>query len=154
LFYSLPFAGSLAISIRGGPAYYSAEYNCVLGYTGGFLRDGLIHTSYSQDARAKKLGFEGGLGFEFNPNPFVAIFFEVQGRSAKIGNLDGDEAATYFQDFEFRESAGSGPVYIVDTAVNPQLDIVPAGGTVPSGARKASLNFSGVSLLAGLKLRL
>jgi hypothetical protein len=105
LFYSLPFAGSLAISIRGGPAYYSAEYSCVLGFSGGFLRDGLIYTSYSQDASAKRLGFEGGLGFEFNP-------------------------------------------------LNPQLDIVTSGGAVPAGARSASLNFSGVSLLAGLKFRL
>lgn len=154
LFYSLPFAGFLAVSVRGGPAFYSTEYTYVLGCESGFLRDGLIYTSYSQEASAKQLGFEGGLGLEFNPNPFVAIFVEVQGRYAKIRNLEGEETATFFQGGQYRQSASSGPVYIVEIAANPELDIVPSGDAVPGNAGKATLDFSGVSILAGLKFRL
>lgn len=154
LFYSFPFAGRLAVSVRGGPAYYSVEYSCAEGCTGGFLRDGLTYTSYSQEARAKKWGAEGGLGLEFNPNRFVAIFLEVQGRYANISGLEGDETAAFYQDGQYRQSAGSGPVYLVETTANPQLDIIPSGGNVPGGAGRATLDFSGVTFLAGLKFRL
>jgi hypothetical protein len=154
LSYSLPFAGLLAISVRGGPAFYSAEYSCAVGCSSGFLRDGITYTSYSQKASARQWGFEGGLGFEFNPNRFVAIFIEVQGRYAKFSDLEGDETAAFFQNGQYRQSADSGPIYIVDTAANPQLDIIPSGDAVPGSARRATLDFSGVSILAGLKLRL
>jgi hypothetical protein len=154
VFYSYPFAGFLAISVRGGPAYYSAKYSSAVSSNTGFVRDGLIHMSYDQQATAKKWGFEGGLGFEFTPNPFVAIFLDVQGRTAKIGGLEGNETATFYQDDQYRRSDSSGPVYIIETASNPQLDIIPSSGTVPGGARRATLDFSGVSFLAGLKFRL
>lgn len=154
MFYSWPFSGLLAISVRGGPAFYSAEYTSVLGCNIGFLKDGLIYTSYFQKAGAKQLGFEGGLGLEFTPNPFVAIFFEVQGRYAKINDVEGDEEAVFFQDNQSQESASSGPVYIVDTAPNVQLDIIPPDEAVPGNARKATLDFSGFTYLAGLKFRL
>ena len=154
VFYSYPFSGFLAVSIRGGPAYYSAKYNFVVSGNTGFIRDGLIYTSYNQDVKADKWGFEGGLGFEFTPNPFVAIFLEVQGRYAKIGGLEGDETAVFYQDGQSRRSDSSGPVYLVETAARPQLDIIPSGGTVPAGARRATLNISGVTFLAGLKFRL
>jgi opacity protein-like surface antigen len=154
LYYSLPFAGILAVSIRGGPAFYSAKYTSSIGSGVGFLRDGLIHTSYTQEASSKKWGFEGGLGLELTPNPFVAIFLEVQGRQAKIGDFEGEETATFFQDGQNRRTTLSGPVYIVDTAGKPQLDISPVNEAVPGNARGATLNFSGITYLAGLKFRL
>jgi hypothetical protein len=70
LFYSFPFAGHWAVSVRGGPALYSAHYNYSMGGSASFVRNGLVHMSYSQDAKAKQMGFEGGLGLEFNPQPF------------------------------------------------------------------------------------
>ena len=154
LFYSFPFAGRLAISVHGGPALYSAEYSFSMGGSASFLRDGLIHTGYFQKAKSKQMGFEGGLGFEFNANPFVAIFVEAQGRYAKIGGFEGEEKATFYQNNQFQTAVRNGPAYFVDTVPYPQLDIVPAGGAVPGSARRATLNFSGVSILAGLKLRL
>jgi len=153
LFYSLPFAGILAVSVRGGPALYSAKYSCFLGCTDGFVREGLVHTSYSQEAGAKKWGFEGGLGLDLTPNPFVAIFVEVQGRRAKFQELEGDETAAFFQGGQFRESADSGVAFIVETAASPELDIIPSGVEVPANALKATLDFSGFSYLAGLKFR-
>jgi hypothetical protein len=98
------------------------------------------------------VGFEGGLGLEFTPNPYVAIFMEVQGRYAKIRNLEGNEAATFYLN-GYRQSADSGPVYTIDTVPNPELDIIPSDEAVPGNAGKATLDFSGVSILAGLKFR-
>lgn len=154
LFYSWPFAGILALSVRGGPALYSAEYNCSFGSSIGFLRNGLIHTSYSQDVSGKQLGFEGGLGFELTPNPYVAIYVEVQGRYAKIRNLNGEATAIFYQHGQPRQSVNSGPVYIVDSSAHPWLDIIPSGEDVPDSAHKATLDFSGITYLAGLKFRL
>jgi hypothetical protein len=154
LYYSLPFAGILAVSIRGGPAFYSAKYICSIGSGVGFFRDGLIYTSYTQEASSKKWGFEGGLGLELTPNPFVAIFLEVQGRQAKIGDFEGDETADFFQGGQNRQVTLSGPVYIVDTAGKPQLDIFPANETVPTNARRVALDYSGITYLAGIKFRL
>jgi hypothetical protein len=154
LFYSWPFAEILALSVRGGPALYSAKYTYSLGCSCGFLRNDLVHRSYSQEASAKQVGFEGGLGLELTPNPYVAIFVEVQGRYAKIRDFEGDEAATFYQDGQYRESASSGPVYFIDSAPYPALDIIPAGENVPGSASKATLDFSGVTFLAGLKFRL
>jgi len=154
LFYSWPFAPSLAISLRAGTAYYSAEYTCSLGCNTGFLKDGIIYASYLQNARAKQLGFEGGLGFEFNPNPFVAVFIEVQGRSAKIHNLEGEESSAFFQDNRLQESTASGPVYFIGTIPTPKLDIIPSNEAVPDDAHSATLDFSGFTYLVGLKFRL
>ncbi len=154
LFYSLPFAGLLAISVHGGPALYSAEHSFSLGGSASFLRQGLVHTGYFQKATAKQIGFEGALGFEFNANRFVCIFVEVQGRYAKIDDLEGDERADFIQDNRLQSSAEAGPVYFLDTGAYPELDIIPSGGAVPGSAHQAMLDFSGVSILAGLKLRL
>jgi hypothetical protein len=152
LFYSLPFASRLAISFRGGPALYSAHYNYSMGGNSSFLRNGLVHKSYSQEVKAKQIGFEGGLGFEFNPNPFVAIFVELQGRYAKIGGLEGKEEAVIYQGGQLQKSVGSGAVYLVETAADPELDLLLSEEAV--SARHATLDFSGVSVLAGLKFRL
>ncbi len=160
LFYSWPFAGILALSVRGGPALYSADYTYSVGCSHVFLRNDLSHKSYSQEASARQIGFEGGLGLELTPNPYVAIFVEIQGRYARIHDFEGDEAATYFQDGQYREdgqllkSSSSGPVYFVDSAPHPTLDIIPSGENIPGNARKATLDFSGVTFLAGLKFRL
>jgi hypothetical protein len=157
LFYSFPFAGWLAISVHGGPALYSAKYSCSMGVEGGYspelVEHGLINTGYYQTARAKQMGFEGGVGFEFNPNPFFAVFVEAQGRYAKIGGFKGEEETGFYQMAQYQRSVKKGSVYIGREAVYPQLDIIPPESTVPGSARKATLDFSGVSFLAGIKLR-
>jgi hypothetical protein len=157
LFYSFPFAGWLAISVHGGPALYSAKYSCSMGVDGGYsaelVQHGLINTGYYQKARAKQMGFEGGVGFEFNPNPYAAFFVEAQGRYAKIGGFEGEEETGFYQGVQYQKSIKTGSVYLGDTATYPHLDIVPHGSTVAASARKATLDFSGVSFFAGLKLR-
>ena len=158
LFYSFPFAGRLAISVRGGPALYSAKYSCSIGLSAGsYIPEldelGINNVGYYQKGRAKQMGFEGGLGFEFNPNPFVAFFVEAQGRYAKIGGFKGEEETGFYQNVSYQRSVKKGSVYIGREATYPHLDIIPSESTVPGNAREATLDFSGVSFLAGLKLR-
>lgn len=158
LFYAFPFAGRLAISIHGGPALYSAEYSYNMAITtGGYglyvVQSGLLETGLYQQARAKQMGLEGGIGFEFNANPFVAFFLEALGRYARISGFKGEEEATFYQNFKQQMSTKEGSVYYVATDQYPLLDIVPPEGAAGGSARRATLDFSGISFSAGLKLR-
>jgi hypothetical protein len=158
LFYAIPFAGRLAISLHGGPALYSAEYIYSMALTSGaygmdIVQRGFIPMGMYQEASAKQMGLEGGIGFEFNANPFVAFFIEALGRYARIGGFEGEERVDYYRDFRFTRSTQEGPVYLVYADQYPLLDVVPPEGTAAEGARKAALDFSGVSFSAGLKLR-
>ncbi len=158
LFYSFPFAGRLAVTLHGGPALYNAKYSYNMVITTGsygldVVQGGFLDTGFYQEATAKKMGLEGGLGFEFNPNPFVAFFIEALGRYARIEGFEGEEEANYFEDFRLTTSMREGLVYYAYSDQYPSLDIVPPEGSAGGGARRAALNFSGVSFSAGLKLR-
>ncbi len=168
MFYAFPFAGRLAISVHGGPALYSAKYIYDLGRTSGgpglpenymqtidwaqastldsdVVFQVLLPGGLYQEATAKELGLEGGVGFEFNANPFVALFVEALGRYAKIGGFEGETKTTDYQK--------AGSLHYVDTGLYPLLDIIPPEGPATGNVRKATLDFSGFSLSAGLKLR-
>jgi hypothetical protein len=158
LFYAYPFAGRLAISVHGGPALYSAKYSFSMGITsGGYglaaVWYGFLPMAWYQEAEAKKMGLEGGVGFEFNANPFVAFFIEALGRYARIDAFEGKEEAALYQNFHYQVVKSQGPVYFVSTGKYELLDIIPPEGIVGEGARKATLDVSGFSFSAGLKLR-
>jgi hypothetical protein len=158
LHYAFPFAGRLAISVHGGPALYSAEYEYTQGVTtGGYglpsVLEGRLPAGLSQDAKAKKLGLEGGLGFEFNANPFVAFFIEALGRYARIEDLEGVEQTHFYAGGSWQAIQQEGVVYFVPTDSFPLLDVVPSESSAGAAARKATLDFSGFSFSAGLKLR-
>lgn len=158
LFYSHPFAGRLAISVHGGPALYNAEYEYGMGITRRAIglpvvQMGLLPTGLNQDAKAKKLGVEGGVGFEFNPNPYVAFFIEALGRYARIEGFEGVEEANLYLPGGFRVVKKEGVVYSLPTDSYPLLEIVPPEGSAGEAGRKAVLDFSGFSFSAGLKLR-
>ncbi|MDH4271236.1 MAG: hypothetical protein OEW18_04590, partial [Candidatus Aminicenantes bacterium] len=158
LFYAFPFAGRLAISVHGGPAFYFAKYIYNLSMTSGspgleVVLRGFLPTGLYQETSAKQLGLEGGVGFEFNANRFVAFFVEAMGRYAKIGSFKGKEETSAYQNFHPQVFNQTGSLYYVDTDQYPLLDIVPSEGAAAGNVRKATLNFSGFSFLAGLKLR-
>jgi hypothetical protein len=158
VFYTRPFAGRLAVSIHGGPALYSAKYNFNMGITsGGYglaaVWSGFLPMAWYQEAEAKKMGLEGGVGFEFNANPFVAFFIEALGRYARIRGFEGKEEAALYQNFRYQVVKSQGPVYFVPMGKYELLDIIPPERTVSEAARKATLDVSGFSILAGLKLR-
>ncbi len=158
LFYSFPFAGRLAISVHGGPALYNAEYEYGMAITPGayglpVVQMGLLPTGLNQDAKANQLGLEGGVGFEFNANPFVAFFIEALGRYARIQGFEGVEEADLYMEGDRRVVKQEGVVYSIPTDGYPLLEIVPPEGSAGEAARKATLDFSGFSVSAGLKLR-
>jgi hypothetical protein len=145
-------------SQKGNSDLYSARFRYNMNVTAGscslpiFLMGSLPKGLY-QDAEAKQIGLEGGTGFEFNANPFVAFFIEALGRYARIEGFEGEEEATLYIDYRRQMVTQEGSAYLIATDSYPLLDIIPPEGSAGAAARKAALDFSGVTFSAGLKLR-
>jgi len=155
-FYTFPLSSIVAISLNGGPALYFAEYKFNMGITSHELEMAyynLFLKDFYQEAKARRLGFEGGIGLEFSANPFTVFFLEAVGRYGKISGFKGRETTLFFQKGELQTSAEEGDLYFVQTAKSPVLDIIPGEPSGALNARKATFNVSGVSFCAGLKLR-
>ncbi|MGB7294874.1 MAG: outer membrane beta-barrel protein [Candidatus Aminicenantales bacterium] len=161
LFYAVPFAGRLAISVHGGPALYSAQYRynmtvmntTAVSYSMPIILAGFLPIGLYQEDEAKQWGLEGGVGFEFNANPFVAFFLEALGRYAKIEGFEGKEEETRYINYRRQVLSQEGSLYLINAGDYPLLDIIPPEGSFGTAARKAVLDFSGLSFSAGLKLR-
>lgn len=155
-FTTFPLSSLLAISVNGGPALYFAEYKFSMRITTYELEMAyynLFLKEFYQEAKARRLGFEGGIGFEFTANPFTVFFLEAVGRYGKISGFKGREKTSFYQDGGLRTSAEEGDLYFVQTERSPILDIINGEPSGALSARKATFNVSGVSFFAGLKLR-
>ena len=155
-FYTFPLSSLLAISVNGGPALYFTEYKFNMGITSHVLEMAyynLFLKDFYQEAKARRLGFEGGIGFEFSANPFTVFFLEAVGRYGKISGFKGREKTSFYQDGSLQTSAQEGDLYFVQTEKSPVLQIIPGEPSGALNARKATFNVSGVSFCAGLKLR-
>jgi len=155
-FYTFPLSSLLAISVNGGPALYFAEYKLNIGitsYESEMAYYNLFLKQFYQEAKARRLGFEGGIGFEFTANPFTVFFLEAVGRYGKISGFKGREETTFYQDGRLQTSAEEGDLYFAQTGKSPILEIIPGEPSGALSARKATFNVSGVSFFAGLKLR-
>ena len=148
LFYSLPVSSWLTVCLNGGPALFLVKYN----YSGDVTVFGIVDHFYQQ-ARAQKLGFRGGLGLEIHLNQRAALLLEAQGRFARISDFEGSEKFS-------REIAGwpnvreeQGFLYYVSGDRYAELAVLSEEAANSQNASKAVLDFSGISLLAGLRFR-
>jgi len=145
LFLTQPLSNKVNLCLHGGADYYMAQftYDWTFGIPGEM--DELHY-----DTSANSLGFHGGLGLEFYFNPNVAFVIEGQGRYAKIQGFEGSEKS--IEGSEVWESEGT--LYYVEGTEYPALFIreeEPAGYRL---AREAIIDFSGLSLKVGIKIRL
>lgn len=113
---------------------------------------GIVDNFYQQ-ANAQKIGFCGGLGLEIHLNQRAAVLLEAQGRLAKISDFEGSEKFSH-------EVAGwpnireeQGFLYYIEGAKYAELAVLSEGAATSQNARKAVLDFTGISLLAGLRFR-
>ncbi len=144
LFFTLPIHRLLSISLNGGASLYLAKYSYDLSTTWDDMNN------IRQHANAKGLGFHGGIGLEVSLNPRVAFFIEGQGGHAKISNFKGEETEREHVGFDYVYSQEKGTLYYLEGEKYPYLAIL---AEEPSGfktVRKASFDFSGFSLRAGL----
>jgi len=148
LFYSLPVSRWLTVRLNGGPALYFVKYD--------FNRNVMISEfadDFYQQAKAKGLGFRGGLGLDIHLNERVAFLIEAQGRYAKISGFDGSEKFSHEVSGwpTTRETAGT--LFYVEGEKYPGLTFLSDGASGGQNVRKAVLDLSGISLLAGLSFR-
>jgi len=108
-------------------------------------------------ANATGLGVIGGVGFEKQITSRFGLFLEVSGRYSRIKNWEGTDT--------FRESSGAGSteegkLYIYRGEIN-ETESFPLvfirerqpGGAGVSDVRIASVDFSGLVIRAGIKIR-
>jgi hypothetical protein len=146
--YAIPVNRWLTVCVHGGPALCFVKYNFSRS-----LSTTSFEENYYQKAKATSLGFRGGLGLEIYLNQRTAILIEAQGRYAKFTDLRGSEKYSLTKSTSFlivREEEGS--LYYLEEEY-PRLAILPDGSSGDHNARKAVFNFTGVSLMGGLRVR-
>ncbi len=149
MYLTLPAGPVVNVNFHAGLGYYLAKMSYSLRTSAAGDWD-----QYSIEADATGLGYHGGLGFEFKLSRAVSLFFEGQGRYARIGGFEGSIEGTHSSGSHSSESGklyyykysagvlGAFPVIIVD-------DTEPSGSDV-SNMREANIDFSGFSAVAGI----
>ncbi len=147
-YYSYPLNRLLTFVVNGGPTLYFVDYE----YGKKFIIP-LIEEDIYQKVKANRLGFQGGIGLEFRLNPRVVVFVETQGRYARISNLEGEE--TFFRSWfgQIWSLRKNGSLYYEEGDQYPGLVVLSDESAAGEDVRKAVLDFSGVSLALGLRIR-
>ena len=138
------------ISLKIGIEYYFAKAYYYYRYqTDDFWQE------WSGNAKAQGIGFLAGLGYEYEISPFAKLFVEAVGHYAKIEGFKGTD--------NYRESTGysyseSGSLFFFKSQIGPNKTVPllfirerkPAEALVVD-AKEALIDFSGISLKAGIK---
>jgi hypothetical protein len=148
LFLSFPLNHLLTFCASAGPAWYFAEFR----YTGDVIVPG-DEDALHQDGKANNWGVQGGLGLEIRMNRRLAFILEAQGRYAKISGFEGTERAFGWQGGQSQTVNEDGSLYFIEGEDYPRLDIIQGQPDSALQARKAVLDFSGLSLQAGLNFK-
>jgi hypothetical protein len=151
-YYTIPLVRRINLILNGGIDYYISKAS--------FYRYHEFHPEIfiwpyekeeEYDINARRFGFHGGIGFEYRILDDLSIVLELQGRYARMKNLKGTKIIT-------DEGEEKGILYIGEKKwfdeYCPDLIISPSR---PSGdefrnVREAVLDFSGYSLMLGIKL--
>ena len=109
------------------------------------------------NASAQGLGFQGGLGFNRNIASHLSLVVELEGRYAKIDGFQGKDT---FRDTSGQTLTEEGTLYLIQAEVSEQqsypLLFIRESKPREAGvieAREAQIDFSGVSLKIGLRIR-
>lgn len=155
-----------AIPIMVGIAYYplptlyakgTLQYLFAKAHYLYRLEKGTFWREWQGDAKASGLGAGAALGGEWEFYPGLFLAGEVEFRFAKIGGFEGKDISTNSEGESYAEH---GTLYYFKGRVGSQEDfpLVFIRSEMPSGAdvndpREAQVDFSGVSLKAGIKFR-
>lgn len=155
IYYSMPLASGVNLIVNGGAGYYLGQLSWDMDYS-GFLSE------YKDTFKGTKgtIGFQGGLGFEFEFSPNVAFVLEGCGRYAKLKDIVGDfkRAGTGMMG-PFEESGEYTMWYyefLIGTEYYPQTHFdeeEPYDPPYFRNVRKAEIDLSGFSVRAGFKFR-
>ena len=138
--------------VKSGIEYFMAK--CSYLYRS---EEGEAWKEWKGNASSQGLGIMAGLGFITAVDSNISLFIETSGRIAKLNDFEGTHT---YQDSEGLEYTEEGLLYIYDGQVSKDIfypllfirDKKPSEAGV-SNPKKATIDFSGVSLKVGIKFR-
>jgi hypothetical protein len=145
LFLSLPLNRWLTFCASAGPAWHSAEWR----YTGN-VQTPVIIDSIHQEAKGSDWGVQGGIGLEIRMNRRLALILAALGRYAKVSGFEGKEVTDSWEGSQSLTVYENGTLYLIEGEEYPRLDVIQGPLPADIRARKAELDFSGLSLQVGL----
>ena len=158
VYISFPFGPSTRIVVNAGPELEFASI-------GLDVESRFLDWAWEQHEKASgiALGIQAGVGFEKRFSSWATLFVEVRGRAANLRELSGSHRLSNTRGFD---EAADGPLYYwADSTYgvfhgNPHIPFpligvqaVPPSGTYISDVRRATVDLSGASVLAGLIFR-
>jgi hypothetical protein len=157
-----------AIPVRVGLAYYPfSNFYAKLGFAYYFAKCGYTYR-YEQDASWKEntgdasangLGLWGAMGYEFVLSGTFSLVLEAQGQYASVKGFSGQDTSETSETTEPIVDHGKLYAYDVKLPGSPGYPLVIISGRRPSSdayvenEREAKVDFSGVALRLGLKVR-
>jgi hypothetical protein len=141
-----------AFYFKGGLEYHFAS--CAYHYR---FDEAEAWEEWKGTASAQGFGFMAGLGFDVEISPTMVFFAEAAGNIAKISDFSGTNT---YQDSTGYTSTEKGDLYIYQAQTQPEVSHTllfirerkPSEGGV-SDAKLATLDYSGVWLRAGIRIR-
>jgi len=139
--------------IKGGISYSFAE--CSYFY---HIQEEEFPREWQGNANAQEFGLLGGLGFMKDITPHLSLVAEVSGHYAKIDGFKGKDT---FQDPSGQTLTEEGILYLIQAEASEQRSypLLFIRETKPNeagviDAREAKIDFSGISLKVGFRIRL
>jgi hypothetical protein len=165
LFLTLPVGRKTNIIANAGVSWYlNVKYDStwLLDQPSAWYEVPAQEVSTTAANRKNPLGFQGGLGLEHRFFWKVALFIEAQGRYAKIRHLEGTTVSTAYWDYfggYFPSFSETGILYYESVPAIPDAPrLIMVQSSPPDGPggepRQAAVDFSGVSLQFGIRIRL
>ncbi len=148
LFYSLPLNRLLTLCLNAGPAYFSADYV----YSGNLLMQAYQY-AFTQTAKGKTWGIQGGVGLEIRMNVRLSFILEAQGRYAKISGFEGREQLYEVLGGPINAYDRAGTLYYLEEEGYPRLGVFPDAPTEGFNTREAVFDFSSVTFRGGLNFK-
>ena len=148
-YYTIPLNKIFSLVLSGGPVYYHVDYDHKIAFEGAISSSG-----FSQQTQQNALGLNAGLALEINLNKQTGIFFEARGRMIRFAALSGTESfGQSFNGLLAPKEEYSGDLYFVNDGAFSWSAVRSTPPTGPGPVRKAVLDFTGVDLLFGFRLK-
>ena len=162
LFYSLPLVGKLHLTANAGGAFYAG-----LRFKDRFhVEAGSIFSTQeitgTRTSLAKNLGFQGGLGLEYNVSEKMGVFVEFQGRYARFKNFGS--VSVYLASAEGGSDTQEGRLYLRSQTLSADppiafnswifTDTPPTPDPPDLVFREPKFDLSGFCLQAGVRIRI
>ena len=152
IYYFSPLSSKARFFLNAGAGYYFISWSEAWQN----VKDGTWNTM-NRKVRGQCLGFQGGIGFEFDFAQNIAFVIEGYGRMAKSKNLHGEferASNTAIPGIIGQNPSPEGTLYYYEKNYPTLIirDAEPYGETLRN-IRQAGINLSGFTARAGIKIR-